>query len=67
MTDLSTYLELLARFRRELKERVPDAARRNQAEEALLDTPALSLLAQHKVDQAEQVLAKCAARFMSDQ
>jgi len=64
--EYEAYLELLARFRRELKARIPDAAIRNRAEEAFLDSPALSLLAQHKVHEAEQVLAECAARFMSD-
>ena len=61
--EYAPYLELLARFRRELKTRIPEQKQRAKAEEAFLDTPALSLLAEGKQEEAERVLSECLARF----
>jgi len=57
--EYETYLELLARLRAELKARVPDRVRRNEAEEQFLASPALSLIADGRLKDAEQILAEC--------
>ena len=57
--EYETYLQLLARLRAELKARVPDRARRNEAEDQFLASPALRLIAEGRVKDAEQILADC--------
>jgi precorrin-2 dehydrogenase/sirohydrochlorin ferrochelatase len=60
--EYAPFLRLLARLRRELKMRLPNQKDRAKAEEALLDTPALALLAEGKTEEAEKVLYECLAR-----
>ena len=57
--EYESYLQLLARLRSELKARVPDRARRNKAEEQFLASPALSLIADGRLKDAEQILSDC--------
>lgn len=57
--EYETYLELLARLRNELKARVADRDRRNEAEERFLASPALSLIADGRLKEAEQILEDC--------
>ena len=57
--EYEAYLKLLARLRSELKARVPDRARRNEAEERFLASPALRLIAEGRLRDAEQIMADC--------
>ncbi|MCX5769759.1 MAG: bifunctional precorrin-2 dehydrogenase/sirohydrochlorin ferrochelatase [Candidatus Hydrogenedentes bacterium] len=57
--EYESYLELLARLRSELKARVTDRTRRNEAEEQFLASPALQLIAEGRLKDAEQILADC--------
>jgi len=57
--EYEAYLELLARLRNDLKARVPDRARRNKAEEQFLASPALRLIAEGRLKDAEQILSDC--------
>lgn len=57
--EYESYLELLARLRSELKARVTDRARRNEAEEQFLASPALQLIAEGRLKDAEQILSDC--------
>jgi precorrin-2 dehydrogenase/sirohydrochlorin ferrochelatase len=49
--EFEAYLELLAR--------VPNRARRNKAEEQFLESPALRLIAEGRVKDAEQIMSDC--------
>jgi len=57
--EYETYLEMLARLRAELKARVLDRALRNLAEEQFLASPALRLIAEGRLKDAEQILSDC--------
>lgn len=57
--EYEAYLQLLARLRTESKARVPDRAKRNEAEEQFLSSPALRLIAEGRLKDAEQILADC--------
>ena len=62
--EYGPYVELLGRLRRALKAQVPNRERRNEAERAFLSSPALSLAAAGKMDEAERVLEECLSKFV---
>jgi precorrin-2 dehydrogenase/sirohydrochlorin ferrochelatase len=64
--EYEPFLALLARLRTELKARVPDRAQRNLAEEAFLNSAALSLLAEGKPEEAESIWRECVNKFAED-
>lgn len=57
--EYEAYLQLLARLRGELKAHVPDRHRRNEAEERFLASPALRLIVEGRLKDAEQILSDC--------
>ncbi len=61
--EYAVFLELLARLRRELKERVADRERRAEAERDFVYSEALALLAQGKRTEAEKVFEECLHRY----
>lgn len=62
--EYEPYAELCGRLRTALQARVPEAERRVAAEKEFLDSPALSLLAEGKEEEAERVMQECLARWI---
>lgn len=61
--EYGPYLELLGRLRWELQARVAERDKRAEAERAFVASPALSMLKQGKLDEAEKILNECVSRF----
>ena len=61
--EYGPYLELLDRLRTALRDRVPDRERQLQAEAAFLSGPALRLLAQNRLEEAEHLLEECLSQW----
>lgn len=63
--EYQAYLELLTRFREQVKARIADSHRRAEAENAFLELPVFDLLAEGKREEAESALGQCLSRFCS--
>ena len=61
--EYADYLELLEACRKDIREALPDAARRREAEGALLEVPVLRLLAEGKAEEAAKALHECVERL----